>query len=48
MAYGDFKDLPTRTISDKVCDKLFNIAKNLKYDGHECGLAPFGGLYFIL
>ena len=33
MAYGDFKDLPRRTASDKVLsDKAFNIAKNLKYD----------------
>ena len=28
MAYGDFKDLPRRTATDKVlCDKAFNIAK---------------------
>ena len=28
MAYGDFKDLPRRTASDKIfCDKAFNIAK---------------------
>ena len=28
MAYGDFKDLPRRTASDKVlCDKAFNIGK---------------------
>ena len=34
MAYGDFKDLPRRTASDKVMrDKTFNIAKNLRYDG---------------
>ena len=40
MAYGDFKDLPRRTVSDKVlCDKVFGIAKNPKYDGYECGLA---------
>ena len=33
MAYVDFKDLPKRIITDKVlCDKAFNIAKNLKYD----------------
>ena len=31
MAYGDFKDLATRTASDKVLiDKAFNIAKNSK------------------
>ena len=28
MAYGDFKDLPRRTASDKsLCDEAFNIAK---------------------
>ena len=39
MAYGDFKDLTRRTASDKIfCDKAFNIAINLKYDGYEHGL----------
>ena len=34
MAYGDFKDLARRTVSDKVLrDKAFDIAKNPKYDG---------------
>ena len=34
MAYGDFKDLPGITTSDEVlCHKVFNIAKNDKYDG---------------
>ena len=33
MTYGDFKDLPGRTASDKLlCDKAFNITKNLKYE----------------
>ena len=33
MAYGNFKDLPRRTASDKVLlDKAFNIAKNSEYD----------------
>ena len=33
MAYGDFKDLIRRAISNKVLrDKAFNIAKNPKYD----------------
>ena len=32
MAYGDFKNLPRGTASDKVLhDKAFNIAKNSKY-----------------
>ena len=36
MVYGDFKDSPIRTISDKVLhDKAFSIAKNLKYDGYQ-------------
>ena len=40
MAYGDFKDLARRTIADKVLrDKAFNIAKDLKYDGYQRGLA---------
>ena len=40
MAYGDFKDLARRTASDKVLrDKVFNVAKNRKYDGYKRGLA---------
>ena len=40
MACVDFKDLTRRTASDKVLrDKTFNIAKNLKYDGYQRGLA---------
>ena len=35
MAYGDFKDLNWRTFVDKV----FNIAKEPKYDGYQCKLA---------
>ena len=36
MAYGDFKDLTRRTASDKILrDKVFNIAKNQKYDGNQ-------------
>ena len=39
MAYGDFKDLTRRTASDKILrDKVFNIAKNKKYDGNQRGL----------
>ena len=35
MAYGDFKDLPGRTPSDKIFrDKAFDIAKSSKYDGY--------------
>ena len=40
MDFGDFKDLPRRTASDKVLhDKAFNIAKIPKYDGYQRGLA---------
>ena len=35
MAYGNLKDLPRNTASDKVlCDKTLDIAKNPKYDGY--------------
>ena len=47
MAYGDFKDLAKRTASDKVLrDKAFNIAKNLKYDGYQRGLASMVYKFF--
>ena len=47
MAYGDFKDLARRTASDKVLrDKVFNIAKNSKYDGYERGLASMVYKFF--
>ena len=32
--------MPTRTASDKVLrDKALNVAKNVKYDEYQCGLA---------
>ena len=41
MAYGNFK------ASDKVLrDKIFNIAKNLKYDGYQRGLASMVYKFF--
>ena len=47
MTYGDFKDLPRRTASDKVLhDKTFNIAKNLKYDRYQSGLASMVYKFF--
>ena len=47
MAYGDFKDLAKRTASDKVLrDKAFIIAKNLKYDGYQRGLASMVCKFF--
>ena len=40
MAYGDLKDLTKRTVSDKILHvKAFNITKNQKYNGYQCGLA---------
>ena len=39
MAYGDLKDLPGRTASDKVLrDKAFNIAKNEKWNKYQRSL----------
>ena len=46
MAYGDFKDLKRRTASDKILrDKVFNIAKNPKYDGYQRGLLWFTSFF---
>ena len=40
MDYGKLKNLPHRTVSDKTLRyKVFNIAKNTKYDGYQIGLA---------
>ena len=40
MIYGDVKDLPKRTGSDKVLyNKAFSFAESSKYDGHQLGLA---------
>ena len=39
MAYGDLKDLTRRTVSYKALrHEVFNIAKNLKYDGYPMDL----------
>ena len=47
MAYGDFKDLNRRTASDKILrDKVFNIAKNSKYDGYQRGLGSMVYKFF--
>ena len=47
MAYGDFKDLKRRTASDKILrDKVFNIAKNPKYDRYQRGLASMVYKFF--
>ena len=47
MAYGDFKDIKKRTASDKILrEKVFNIAKNPKYDGYQRGLASMVYKFF--
>ena len=47
MAYGDFKDIKRRTVSDKILrDKAFNIAKNPKYDEYQRGLASMVYKFF--
>ena len=47
MAYGIFKDLARRTASGKILrDKVFNIAKNPKYDRHQRGLASMVYKFF--
>ena len=47
MAYGEFKDLTRRTASDKIFrDKIFNIAKNPKYDGYQRGFASMVYKFF--
>ena len=40
MLYGDFKNLPRRTASEQVLlNKVFDIAKNPKYDRYKRGIA---------
>ena len=47
VAYGDFKDLANRTAADKVLrDRTFNIAKDIKYDGYQRGLASMVYKFF--
>ena len=47
MAYGGFKDIKRRTVSNKILrDKAFNVAKNPKYDGYQRGLAPMVYKFF--
>ena len=47
MAYGDFKDLAKRTVSDKILRyKAFKIASNQKYDGYQRGLASMVYKFF--
>ena len=47
MAYGAFKHLTRRTVSDKILrDKAFNIARNSKYDGYQRGIASMVNKFF--
>ena len=47
MAYGDFKELTSKTASEKVLhDKAFNIAKNPKHDGYQRGLTSMVYKFF--
>ena len=47
MAYGDFKNLIRRMISDKILlDKAFSITKNLKYDRYLHGVASMVYRFF--
>ena len=49
MAYVDFKDLKRRTASDQILmDKVFNIAKNTKYDECQRGLASMVYKIFLI
>ena len=47
LPHEDFKDLPSRTVSDKVlCDKVYNTAKNPKYDEYQRRLASMVCKFF--
>ena len=47
MAYADFKDLAWRTVSDKPLNgEVLNIAKDIKYDGYQRGVASLVYAFF--
>ena len=47
MTYRDFKGLTKITASDKIQrDKAFNISKNPKCGGYQCGLASMVFKFF--
>ena len=47
MAYGNYKGLARRTVSDKILrDRAFNIATNPKYDGYQKDLASMVYKFF--
>ena len=39
MAYGDSKDIPGKPSDKTLRDKAFHIAKDLKHDGYQRGIA---------
>ena len=46
-AYSDSKDLAKRTVTDKILkNKVFDIAKDPKYDGYQRGLASMAYKFF--
>ena len=46
-AYSDSKDLTKRTVADKILrNRVFNIAKDPKYDGYQRGLASMVYKFF--
>ena len=47
MAYGGFKDLPRRTVADKILlDEAFNVAKNPRNNGYQHGLGSMFYKFF--
>ena len=49
MAFGDIKDLNRRTATNKVLhDKVFDIAKDPRYDGYQSGLASMIYNFFLV
>ena len=47
MACEEFQNLSRRTASDKVlCNKAFNIARNLKHNGYQRNLASIVYKFF--
>ena len=45
--YSDSKDLTKRTVADNILrNRAFNIAKDLKYDGNQRGLASMVYKFF--
>ena len=47
MVYGYFKNLTKRTASEKILhDKRFSVAKKLKCNGYQCGIASVVYTFF--